>query len=91
MTGVEECRGVWLKVEEKKGGEGSNKRREREREREHQARRSKKHETRISLSITYALNPGIYASGINARSLGLPPAGSSRLHGCGVRRTESST
>lgn len=34
MTGVEECRGVWLKVEEKKGGEGSNKRRERERERE---------------------------------------------------------
>lgn len=89
MTGVEECRGVWLKVEEKKGGGGSNKRRERERE--NQARRSKKHETRISLSITYALNPGIYASGINARSLGLPPAGSSRLHGCGVRRTESST
>lgn len=89
MTGVEECRGVWLKVEEKKRGGGSNKRRERERE--NQARRSKKHETRISLSITYALNPGIYASGINARSLGLPPAGSSRLHGCGVRRTESST
>lgn len=89
MTGVEECRGVWLKVEEKKGGGESNKRRERERE--NQARRSKKHETRISLSITYALNPGIYASGINARSLGLPPAGSSRLHGCGVRRTESST
>lgn len=89
MTGVEECRGVWLKVEEKKGGEGSNKRGERERE--NQARRSKKHETCISLSITYALNPGIYASGINARSLGLPPAGSSRLHGCGVRRTESST
>lgn len=33
-----------------------------------ESKRSEKHETRISLSITYALNPGIYASGINARA-----------------------
>jgi len=47
-----------------------------------ESKRSEKHETRISLSITYALNPGIYASGINARVLDSPldsPATSSRL------------
>lgn len=37
-----------------------------------ESKRSEKHETRISLSITYALNPRIYASGINARALDSP-------------------
>lgn len=46
-----------------RGGEG----RERGKEWLRESKRSEKHETRISLSITYALNPGIYASGINAR------------------------
>lgn len=47
-----------------------------------ESKRSEKHETRISLSITYALNPRIYASGINARARLSPldsPATSSRL------------
>lgn len=80
--GVKERRGARLKewkrgerrVARWPGGEGAGS----------QARRSEKHETRISLSITYALNPGIYASGINARALWLARAGSSRLRGCGA-------
>lgn len=44
------------------GGRGEGKETLRE------SKRSEKHETRISLSITYALNPRIYASGINARA-----------------------
>lgn len=43
-------------------------RRERGKETLRESKRSGKHETCISLSIMYALNPGIYASGINVRA-----------------------
>lgn len=76
----EERREGWLK--KKKEGNGES-----EREKENVKR--EKHETRISLSITYALNPGIYTSGINA--LGLPPSASFRLHWYCVSWTEAST
>lgn len=69
-------------MKKKKEGNGES-----EREKENVKR--EKHETRISLSITYALNPGIYTSGINA--LGLPPSASSRLHWYCVSWTEAST
>jgi len=62
--------------EEKKKGQVAGKETLRE-----SARRSEKHESRISLSITYALNPGIYASGINARALGNEISGLGRARG----------
>lgn len=65
------------------------KRIERVREKEKENVKREKHETRISLSITYALNPGIYTSGIN--TLGLPPSASSRLHWYCVSWTEATT
>lgn len=55
--------GQW--TEKKREGEGIKKG---SKETLRESKRSEKHETRISLSITYALNPGIYASGINARA-----------------------
>lgn len=57
---------------EKEGGGGEIKKGSKETLRE--SKRSEKHETCISLSITYALNPKIYASGINARRSTLLPA-----------------
>lgn len=49
------------------GKEGGEEMKKGSKETLRESKRSEKHETRISLSITYALNPEIYASGINAR------------------------
>lgn len=59
-----------LRVREKEGRVGAGRMEGQERTKEwlRELKRSEKHETCISLSITYALNPGIYTSGINARA-----------------------